>query len=413
MRKLLIVGQLLLLTLLLLPVRPATAQDSAAAATFKQEELDQMLAPIALYPDSLVSQILMASTYPMEVVQADRWAQANKTLKDPELTAALEKQPWDPSVKSLVAFPDVLKMMDEKLEVTQKIGDAFLAQQKDVMATIQSLRKKAQAAGNLKSTKEQTVVVEKETQIIVVQPADPKVVYVPAYNPVVVYGPWWYPSYPPYPYYPPAYVPGAAAFGFCAGVATSAAWGYAWGNCNWHGGDVDIDINHAQFNNVNINKSKYSNSIGNGTGQGSWNHNPEHRKGTPYKDSGTAQRYNKGTSRDAQSREAFRGQAESGRNDPARGGADKAHDGATGAGQGQAGRGDGGAGEKAGGGRSDAGAGKAGGGKTDAGAFGGMDSGKQATTQSSRGRQSMSSSRSGGAAGRGSAGRSSGGGRRR
>ncbi len=195
---------LVLVLVLLMAVPPGTFGQPAGPPVFKQEELDQMLAPIALYPDSLLAQIFMASTYPLEVVQADRWAKQNTTLKGDALTAALEKQPWDPSVKSLVNFPQVLTMMSEKLDWTQKLGDAFLAQQKEVMATVQTLRKKAVDAGNLKTTSEQQVIVEKET--IVIQSASPQVVYVPTYNPTVVYGAWPYPAYPPAPYYPPGYV---------------------------------------------------------------------------------------------------------------------------------------------------------------------------------------------------------------
>src|SRR4029450_633609 len=168
---------------------------------FKTEEIEQLVAPIALYPDSLVSQILMASTYPLEVVEAARWLRANKTLKGDALTTALEKQTWDPSVKSLVNFPQVLDMMNEKLDLTQRLGDAFLAQQKDVLEAIQRLRAMAQAQGNLKTTKEQTVIVERppaqttvveqpaaqttvveqpaaQTTIIKIEPANPQVVYV-------------------------------------------------------------------------------------------------------------------------------------------------------------------------------------------------------------------------------------------
>jgi len=173
------------------------AQSAGGDKTFKQEELDQLLAPIALYPDSLVAQILMASTYPLEVVEAARWAKANQDLKGDSLTSALEKEDWDPSVKSLVNFPQVLGMMNEKLDWTQKLGDAFLAQQKDVMDTVQKLRQKAQAQGNLKSSEEQKVVVEKETKTIIIESANPQVVYVPTYNPTVVYGVWPYPAYPP------------------------------------------------------------------------------------------------------------------------------------------------------------------------------------------------------------------------
>jgi Protein of unknown function (DUF3300) len=237
-----------LLAVLMVWPWPLRLAAQSNGTTFKPEEIEQFVAPIALYPDSLVSQILMASTYPLEVVQADRWAKANKTLKGEALTKALEAQSWDPSVKSLVNFPQVLAAMSEKLDVTLKLGDAFLAQQKDVMNAIQRLRAKAQAQGNLKTTKEQTVIVEppaapttvveqpaaQQTTVIRIEPTDPQVVYVPTYNPTVVYGAWPYPAYPPYAYYPYGYV-AAGALAFTAGVALGAAWGYAWGGCNWHG----------------------------------------------------------------------------------------------------------------------------------------------------------------------------------
>ena len=186
--------------LFLMAVPPATRGQETAPPVFKPEELEQILAPVALYPDALLAQVLMASTYPLEVVQADRWAQQNQGLAPEALTAALEQQAWDPSVKSLVNFPQVLTMMGEKLDWTQKLGDAFLAQQQDVMNTVQSLRKKAADAGNLETTAEQKVIVEQET--IVIEAASPQVVYVPTYNPTVVYGAWPYPAYPPYYYYP-------------------------------------------------------------------------------------------------------------------------------------------------------------------------------------------------------------------
>src|SRR5262245_46292631 len=150
------------------------AQDSAPAK-FKPEELESLVAPIALYPDSLVAQVLMASTYPLEIVEAARWSKANPTLKDKALQDALEKQTWDPSVKSLTAFPQILTMLNDKLDMTQKLGDAFLAQQKDVMDAVQRLRTKAQAAGNLKSSKEQTVSSEAQgsSTVIKIEPADP------------------------------------------------------------------------------------------------------------------------------------------------------------------------------------------------------------------------------------------------
>ena len=311
---------LVLVLVLMMAVPPGTFGQPAGPPVFKQEELDQMLAPIALYPDSLLAQIFMASTYPLEVVQADRWAKQNTTLKGDGLTAALEKQPWDPSVKSLANFPQVLTMMSEKLDWTQKLGDAFLAQQKDVMATVQTLRKKAVEAGNLKTTSEQQVIVEKET--IIIQPASPQVVYVPTYNPTVVYGAWPYPAYPPAPYYPPGYSAGTVLLAFGAGVAVGAAWGYAWGGCNWHGGDVDVDINRNTNINNNINRGNYAKQYQGG--QGNWQHNPEHRKGVSYRDQATGQKFNRASTNDAvQSRENFRGRAETGRQDIDRGGADQ------------------------------------------------------------------------------------------
>ena len=286
-----------------LVVPPCSYSQGSQPPVFKAEELEQILAPVALYPDSLLTQILMASTYPLEIVQADRWAKQNKDMKGDALAKALEAQPWDPSVKSLVNFPQVLAMMSEKLDWTQKVGDAFLAQQKDVMGTIQKLRHKAQESGNLKTTKEQVVKVEQE--VIIIEPASPQVVYVPTYNPTVVYGAWAYPAYPPYPVYPPGYVGTAAAFTFAAGVAVGAAWGYAWGHSNWHGGDVNVNVNQNTNINNNIDRSKYQ---GKGQGQGQWQHDAGHRGGVAYKDQGTAQKYNKGTGGEAaKSRESYRG----------------------------------------------------------------------------------------------------------
>jgi uncharacterized membrane protein YgcG len=371
------------------------AQDDSARPLFKQEEMDQLLAPIALYPDSLLAQILMAATYPLEVVQADRWARQNKDLKGDALTAALEKQTWDPSVKSLVNFPQVLTMMSEKLDWTQKLGDAFLAQQKDVMNTVQALRVKAHTAGNLKTTKEQVVKVEKE--IIIIEPASPQVIYVPTYNPTVVYGAWAYPAYPPYPVYPPGYVATTAAFSFAAGAAVGAAWGYAWGHSDWHGGDVDIDINQNTNINQNINREKYKQQYQakGQAGKGKWQHDASHRGGVAYRDQGTAQKYNRGTGGEAaKSREAYRGRAEQGRQDLSKGGADQFK------------------------GRQDAGqlaAGRDFSGQKGS-AFSGMDRGGGATRDfSNRGassRQSMSSGSRGGGGFSGRSGGRSGGGRR-
>jgi len=284
------------------------AQDTGetSSASFSREQLDQIVAPIALYPDDLVAQILMASTYPLEVVQADRWAKSNKDLKGDALAKALEKESWDPSVKSLVNFPQVLTMMSEKLDWTQKLGDAFLGQEKDVMDTVQALRKKAKDAGNLKTTPEQKVVEEKET--IIIQPANPEVVYVPTYNPSVVYGAWPYPAYPPYYYYPPGYVPGAALFSFGVGLAIGAAWGYAWGGCNWHGGDVNVNVNRNANLNRNINRAQYQRGQ---SGQGKWQHDPSHRNGVAYRNPSTAKQFGQSPSRSGQPSRDARGFSES------------------------------------------------------------------------------------------------------
>ena len=397
------------------------AQGAEANAVFKPEELEQIVAPIALHPDDLIAQILMASTYPLEVVQAERWAKQNASLKGDALTKALEAQDWDPSVKSLVNFPQVLTMMSEKLDWTQKLGDAFLADQKKVLDTIQSMRAKAQSAGNLKTTKEQIVIVEEK--IIKIEPANPQVIYVPTYNPTVVYGAWPYPAYPPYAYYPPGYMAGSA-FWFAAGVGMGAAWGYAWGNSNWNGGDVNINNSRNTNINNNIDRGKYAKNQPAG-GQGKWQHNAEHRKGVSYRDQGTAQKFNKASTNDAiKSREQFRGRAEQGRQEISRGGvSDRAGAGAGdrgGAGGGnRAATADRGAGQS--GGNRSAGAsqlgggGDRGGGSNRGGAYQGMDrGGSAASSASQRGSASRSSgggSRGGGGGSRGGGG--GGGGRRR
>jgi len=380
MKRPLIKALAIFLALLLVGPQGLMAQSEGGDKPFKQEQLDQIVAPIALYPDSLLAQVLMASTYPLEVVLAGRWVKANQKLKGDALTAALEKEDWDPSVKSLVNFPQILDMMSEKLDWTQKLGDAFLAQEKEVMDTVQKLRLKAYGEGNLKTTEQQKVVVEEEAKTIIIEPAKPEVVYVPTYNPTVVYGAWPYPAYPPYYYYPPGYVPGAALFTFGMGVAIGAAWGYAWGGCGWGRGEVNVDINRNTNINNNIDRSKHQNKISTGEGgKGSWKHNPEHRKGASYRDQGTANKYGKGAStRDAQSRDAYRGRSDQGRQDSSRGGRDQVSD-------------------RSAGGR-DAGSFDRGGSQRgrDSSAFSGQDRGSQTRDFSSRGNQSLSSSRGSG-----------------
>jgi hypothetical protein len=269
----------LLLVCLALPAQ-IFAQETVAK-TFKQEELDSLLAPIALYPDEVLTQILVAATYPLEVAQAQQWLKQNKSLKGDALQAALKDKKWDASVKSLIAFPDVLTMMSEKLEWTQKLGDAFLAQQKDVMDTVQKLRKKALEAGNLKTSKEQEI--KKDGDIIIIQSANPQVIYVPTYNYTVVYGPWPYPAYPPYPVYvyPP---PGAAVVAFSAGVVIGAAWHGHGCYPDYHGGSINIDRS------ININRPSGTRPSG-GARPEQWKHNPEHRQGVSYRDNSTRDKY--------------------------------------------------------------------------------------------------------------------------
>ena len=267
-----------------------TAQEGPPA--FRPEEIDQLVAPIALYPDDLLAQVLAASTYPLEVVQAARFLEQNKNLKGEKLMEASKDKDWDPSVKAMLQFPDVLAMMNEKLEWTQKLGDAFLDQQGDVMSAVQRLRRKADESGNLKTTTEQKVIVQKETQTIIIQPANPQVVYVPTYSPTVVYGVWPYPAYPPYPVYPPGYVAGAALFSFGVGVAVGAAWGgYGGWGCGW--GNTTININNSRYNNFTrnnyVNAQRYQNNQN--IKNQNWQHNPQHRGSAQYRNQATAEKY--------------------------------------------------------------------------------------------------------------------------
>ena len=282
-----------------LPIAGAHAQTAAPPAQtaappapapsqplLKAEELDALVAPIALYPDALLAEVLMASTYPLEVVQADRWATENKALKGDALKAAVDKQSWDDSVKSLAATPSVLAMMSTKLDWTQKLGDAVLAQQPDVMDAVQRLRTKAQANNKLTSTKEQKVTVtqQQNRQVIVIEPTVPDTVYVPYYDPAVVYGGWAYPDYPPYYFAPPlGYVPGAIlatgiAFGAGYAVGRWASGGNYWGGgVNWGG------------NNINVNRSVNINNIN--AGGNNWQHNPAHRQGVKYSNTNVQQKF--------------------------------------------------------------------------------------------------------------------------
>lgn len=274
------------------------------------EQLDSLVAPIALYPDPLLSQTLVASTYPLEVIQLQQWLAQNNGLNEKALADAVNKQDWDPSIQALAALPDVVKLLADNIKWTTDLGNAFLAQQNDVMDAVQRMRKKAQDAGNLKSSSQQIVetkVVESK-QVIVVQQASPTVVYVPSYNPTVVYGAPVY-AYPPIVYPPPGYYAAGMAISFGVGVAMGAMWHGGWGyNCGW-GSNNNITINN---NNNFVNNSNRQNIQGGNRvstqparGNSNWQHNPQHRGGAPYPNRSTANRYG-GTARgdSMQSRQA-------------------------------------------------------------------------------------------------------------
>src|SRR5512132_2969633 len=258
------------------------------APKIPNEQLDSLVAPIALYPDAMLAQTLAASTYPLEVMQLDQWMDKNKNLKDKALVDAVAKQPWDPSVQSMAAFPDVVQRMAENIQWMTDVGNAVLAQQKDVMDAVQRMRAKAQGTGNLKTGSEQKVetkTTQSGQQVIVVEQANPEAAYVPSYDPAVVYGAA--PAeYPYYPYSYPGYQPGTAlAWG--TAIAVGGAWANNWGDCDWDDGNVNIN------NNNNFNKN-YNKNVNKGTGTGKangWQHNPQHRGNAPYANKQTANKY--------------------------------------------------------------------------------------------------------------------------
>jgi Protein of unknown function (DUF3300) len=280
---------LVLVLFSLMPFRVEAQNPSPPPATpdqqsLKSEQLDALVAPVALYPDALLAQVLMASTYPLEIVQADRWLSEHKGMDGDRLRREAEKQGWDDSVKSLVATPSVLSMMSSKLDWTQKLGDAVLAQQPDVMDAVQRLRSKAYAANKLKSTNEQNVTVRQEEnkQIIAIAPANPDTIYVPYYDPAVVYGEWPYPDYPPYYFPQPGYIASgilATGIAFGAGYALRrwTAGGRFWGGgINWRGGQIDVHR---------------------GAHVAHWQHNSRHRRGVAYTNANVRQRFGSNTIR--------------------------------------------------------------------------------------------------------------------
>ncbi|HKJ05325.1 MAG TPA: DUF3300 domain-containing protein [Geopsychrobacteraceae bacterium] len=270
-----------------LAVSPCQAQDSEeldSSAKLSDEQLAQMLAPVALYPDVLLSQVLMASTYPIEIIEADRWVRRNQDLKGAALDAALLDQDWDPSVKAICHFPTILSPMSDRIAETTNLGNAFLAQEQEVMDMVQELRARAREQGNLASSSEQKVVVEKQT--IIIRPVNPDVIYVPYYDPFYIYGPWWYPAYPPYYWYPSggrvgvglSYWPGIY-FGFSFG---------SWSHFDWHRHHIYIDVNR---------RPRYVRQSHWRTDPGRWHHVPHHRRGVAYRDKVTARRFGQAPAR--------------------------------------------------------------------------------------------------------------------
>jgi len=404
--------------------KPATsaapvAGAEAAPVKLPPDQLDSLVAPIALYPDPLLAQTLVASTYPLEIVQLQQWLAKNPKLKDKALADAVAKQPWDPSIQTMAAVPEVVKRLADDIQWTTQLGDAFLDQQADVMDAVQRMRGKAKDKGALTSNEQQKVetkVVEEKT-VIVVEQTNPEVVYVPSYSPTVVYGAPIYP-YPPV-YYPPYYA-GAALVTFGVGMAMGAAiWGGSCCGCGWGGGNNNININNN--NNFNRNTNVGGGNRGGG-GNNNWQHNAQHRGGAPYSNKATANKYggsargespgSRGGSAGASNRAAGgagnRG-ASAGSMDRSAGGA-----GNRGASAGSMDRSAGGGGSRGGGGGDRIGNQSIPSGGSSKGGFGGGSggySGSSARASSSRGSSSMSS-RGGGGGSRGGGGGRGGGGRR-
>jgi hypothetical protein len=286
---------LLITPIIVLSQNAGRAPDTAGEQLPNSNRLDALVAPIALYPDPLVAQVLMASTYPLEVVQADRWAKDNDELRGDRLKGEIANQPWDDSVKSLVATPSVLAMMHSKLDWTQKLGDAVLAQEADVMDAIQRLRSKAHGTEKLASTKEQKVTVKhaQNREVITIEPTDPQTVYVPYYNPSVVYGEWPYPDYPPNYYYPEVGQIGSGSIATAIAFGTPYALGrwvsdgrYWGGRFNWGVGQINI-IRGAHVT--------------------PWQHNPQHRRGVGYGDPRAQQKFGNSSRTEARAPLDFRG----------------------------------------------------------------------------------------------------------
>jgi hypothetical protein len=275
------------LFLVLWSLSMATGAQQSPGPTPSNAQLDQMTASIALYPDALLSQVLMASTYPADVAAAAEWSRAHPEASGDAAVKEVAGESWDPSVQSLAAFPSVLDLMGRQPQWVQELGDAFLAEPGKVMDSVQRLRARAKQAGALKSSPQQTVTSTQQAgrEVVVIEPASPQVVYVPAYDPVTVYGAW------PYPAYPPVYAPPPPGSAFLTGLAGGIGFGVGvaavnslWGNSNWGHGDVDINVN--RYNNINDNRHLNVNG-----GQTAWQHNPANRGNVPYANAATRNQF--------------------------------------------------------------------------------------------------------------------------
>ena len=272
------------------PAPPTPAPDQ----TLTPDQLNDLVAPIALYPDPLLSQVLVASTYPLELVEASQFLQKNPGLTGPALTEAAQQQNWDPSVQALVVFPDVMKLLTQDVTWTTNLGNAFLAQQADVMDAVQRMRAKAQQAGRLASTPQENVVTESQggQPIIQIVPANPEVIYVPEYNPVWIWGPaFWYP-YPHWWWPPRTVIVGGGYFGFWPGIQIGLFFGGGWGGWagwGWSPGWVNhtVIVNNAFIHRYNFNTA----TIHNLHGTTVWAHDPLHRQGVPYSTAGVRQQF--------------------------------------------------------------------------------------------------------------------------
>jgi hypothetical protein len=287
------------------PDQGAPADQAPPQQPLNPDQLQNLVAPIALYPDTLLSQILVASTYPIEVVEAQQWLQQNRGLNGQQLIDAARQQNWDPSVQALIAFPDVLTRLNQDIRWTTDLGNAFLAQQADVMNAVQDMRAKAQSNGKLQSTPQEKVITKSDNgqTAIEIEPADPQVVYVPVYNPAWVWGP------PIYGFYPPLFYPGIdVGFSFLPGIDLGfyfgGGWGL-WGGFGW-GWGPDWFGRRILLNDHFLHRYGFYDYHGGGP-RGVWTHDPGHRLGVAYPNRSLASRFQGGNiSRGA---EGFRGVA--------------------------------------------------------------------------------------------------------